>query len=290
LSDLVRRIVQRPEHLSKTNVLRVGLQGCTGAEAEGPSLAGSLKKLAAYFESANCARTRCFPQLAKTRQPPSIRMARHRTLARTGRASFSKTAACQIGGFDHTVTLPPWLRLTGWTLWLALYAAQPLFAAASAYRWRPSAPHFPLSDTPEHHAGEFHALARCRNAMELGHVRSRPASPHGDEVTFGKDVLDGDMEVGEHPLERPDVLFHALWPKPRARCVVVEVVRHLCGNRGRIEPIDRGLVVRPDERLMSLKFAVHSCRRDDQRLNTEEDAKPRECWTQRPRRQANRHD
>ena len=48
--------------------------------------------------------------------------------------------------------------------------------------------------------------------MELGHVRSRPASPHGDEVTFGKDVLDGDMEVGEHPLERPDVLFRPPGP------------------------------------------------------------------------------
>jgi hypothetical protein len=101
----------------------------------------------------------------------------------------------------------------------------------------PTLANLALDHAPEHHTREFHALARCRDALDFRHVRPRPAGASRNEVILGENILNSDTQVRQHPLECPDVLLHALWPERRTCCVVVEVIRHLLGNRGRVKPV-----------------------------------------------------
>src|SRR5688500_17982749 len=69
-----------------------------------------------------------------------------------------------------------------------------------------------VRNAPQHHPGELHQLARGRDTAEFRTVRPLPARPDSDPVALSNEVLNRDMQVREHGLERLNVLLHPFRP------------------------------------------------------------------------------
>ncbi|KLK90541.1 hypothetical protein AA309_25120 [Microvirga vignae] len=85
----------------------------------------------------------------------------------------------------------------------------------------------------------------------------RATVPVRHAVALGEDVLDRDMQIRKHGLERLNVLLDPLEAKTRSRRMVEEVVRDLLIDGSGIEVVRGRLVVCPDQGLVAVRLVRH---------------------------------